>query len=215
MPPVLSTTTDNFPTGTLIDIQWAPGKRLSEAIGPAAELIAGTDGGKIARKVAVQAAKMSLQAEIRKLEEGGRLLVVIPDGTGGAKGGNKGRPLMVRASTEPIATSDITSPADLKDTLLKRTPGPAQYIHHPTLGYGGRTAGVTQELNVEAHLAYYAFIDPAQTTITQFEASIDTDDGDGLTNDELEAIAEIVKRTNLGKAPVAAPATPQETPADE
>lgn len=198
MPQVLSITTDNFPTGTLIDIPWAPGKRVSQSIGPAAELIAGNEGGKIAHKVAVQAAKMLLMAEIRKLEDGGRLLVVVPSSEAGAKIRDRGRLLMVRATTEPIAAGDINSPADLKTVLKTRTPGPAQYIQHPTLGYGGRTNGITQENNVQAHLAYYAFIDPTHQVITQLEASVETDDGNGLTKDELEAMAEIVKRTNLG-----------------
>jgi hypothetical protein len=215
VPQVLSITTDNFPAGTLIDIPWAPGKRVSQSITPAAELIAGTEGGKIAHKVAVQAAKMSLMAEVRKLGDGGRLLVVLSSGDGGAKGRDRSRLLMVRASAEPITAADINSPADLKTALKTRTPAPAQYIQHPTLGYGGRTIGVTQENNVPSHLAYYAFIDPTHTTITQFEASIDTEDGHGLTKDELEAMAEIVMRTTLGPVPEPEPATPQETPADE
>jgi hypothetical protein len=214
VPQVLSIPTDNFPAGTLIDIPWAPGKRPGESIAPAAELLAGPGGGKIAHKVAVQAAKMSLMAEIRKLEEGGRLLVVVPGHDAEAKSGDRGRPLMVRASIEPITTSDITSPTELKTALTSRTREPVQYIQHPTLGYGGRAIGVTQENNVDSHQAYYAFIDPTQATITQFETSIDTQDGAGLTKDELEAMAEIVKRATISAAPVEDTAGHEEAPSD-
>jgi hypothetical protein len=198
-----------------MDIPWAPGKRPSESITPAAELLAGPGGGKIAHKVAVQAAKMSLMAEIRKLEEGGRLLVVIPGPDTEAKSGDRGRPLMIRASIEPITTSDITSPAELKTALTTRTQEPVQYIQHPTLGYGGRAIGITQENNVDSHQAYYAFIDPTQTTITQFETNIDTHDGAGLTKDELEAMAEIVKGATISATPIEDAAEHEDAPSDQ
>lgn len=195
----LSIPTDNFPAGTVIDIPWAPGKRASDAVNTAAELITGTGGGKIARKVAVQSTKLSLGAQMRKLESGGRLIVVIPSpAEGDSKDEGTGRLLMIRASVKSVETSEITSPQELKAELASKVTDPVQYLHHATLGYGGRAAGISQENNVESHQVHYGFIDPSQTTITLFDASVETSDGAGLTKGELEVVAEVVKRSSLG-----------------
>lgn len=185
-----------------MEIPWAPGKRSGEAVTAAAEKIAGPGGGKIGRKVAVQSAKMSLTAQLRKLEEGGRLVVVIPATEDNAKGDGSSRILMIRASVEPITASEITSPKELKAALLARTADPVQYLQHPALGYGGKSVGISQENNVETHQLHYAFINSTQTTITQFDASIETHDGNGLTKEELETVADIVKRAKLSDATI-------------
>lgn len=198
MTQVLAMTTDNFPGGTILEIPWAPGKKASDKLNTAAELITGAGGGKIARKVAVQAAKMSLAAQMRKLEHGGRLIVMVPESADSPKGENGGRFLIVRSSVEKSEGSEIPTPKDLKTELSTKTEGRVEYLHHHSLGYGGRAVGVNHENNVDSHVAYYAFMSPTHTHVTQFEASIETDDdGNGFTKEELETVAEVVKRSSL------------------
>lgn len=168
-------------------------KDAAEAMAAAAQLLAGrTDG--LGGKMALQSAKMQLNALLRRTGPGGHVLVWE---AGNRDRGGQGAAVLL-AEMHPTSEHVLQTPADLKARLQGRIAGAAvQYLEHPAIGFGGRVVGTAKELNENVHVLYYGFIDPTQQHIIEFEATSDAEEHEPFTSEESDAIAEIIKGCSL------------------
>lgn len=192
MPLSISLNKDAAPGVTVIDISGTK-QSASEQLAAAAALTVGERKG-MGGRLALQAETMRLTGLLRRVGEGGHVVVWA-----GNRDGGPGAVHTLTMEIHPADSHSIQSAQGLKTALTARVKGgELQYLDHPSLGYGGRVWGTAKDLNEEMHVVYYGFIDRSAQMIMEFEMTRDAGDHEPFSKQDLEVVAALINSCTLG-----------------